>query len=71
MTHLQEGTEKGSGELQVCQLDLNVREDQGADHLQCHHMACAGQSEHQAEPACVCKRQVLFNLVLPAEAASP
>lgn len=42
MTSLEEGWERGSEELQTSQSDVGTREGHGADHPECHHMACAG-----------------------------
>jgi len=47
---LQEGLEGGSWELQACQSDLSAGEGYGADHLECHQMACTGQLGDQAQP---------------------
>jgi len=52
-THLQEGPEGGSRELQDCQPDLSAGEDYGVVHLECAHPACAGQHGDQAQPAWV------------------
>jgi len=57
-THLQEGPEGGSWELQTCQPDLDAGQDYGADHLQCAHRACEGQPGVQAW---VHERQVLLD----------
>lgn len=51
----------GSGELQACQPDLGSREDYEQDHLECHHMACAGQAGNKAQPARVYEKQVLLD----------
>ena len=48
-THLQEGPEGGSRELQACQLDLCAREDYVAVHPECAHRACEGQPGDQAQ----------------------
>jgi len=42
-THLQEGLEGGSRELQACQPDLGAGEDYGAIHPECAHQAREGQ----------------------------
>ena len=39
-THLQEGPEGVSQELQASQPDLGARQDYGAVHLECAHWAC-------------------------------
>lgn len=36
--HLQEGSEGGFRELQVCWADLDTGEGYREDHLECHHM---------------------------------
>lgn len=45
-TYLPEGWEGGSHELQAWQPDCST----GESHLECHHMAFAGQPGHQAQP---------------------
>lgn len=47
--------------MQSCQPDFSVREDHGADHLECHQMECAGQAEDQAQPAWASERQILLD----------
>ena len=61
ISHLQEGQERGSGELQACQPDLGAGEGYGADHPECHHRAHAGQPGDQAQPAWGYERQVLLD----------
>ena len=56
-----EGLEGGSRELQSCQSDLGAGEGYGADHLECHHVACTGQPGDQAQSAWVYERQVLLD----------
>jgi len=41
-THLQEGPEGGSRDLQACQPDLGAGEDCGVVHPECAHRACEG-----------------------------
>jgi len=50
---------KDPGNLQACHPDLGY----GTDHPERDHMtwACAGQLGHQAQPAWVHERQVLFD----------
>jgi len=50
-THVQEGVEGGSWELQACQPDLSAGEDCGGIHPECAHRACEGQLGDQAQPA--------------------
>ena len=38
-------------ELQACQSDLDVEEDSGVVHLECHHMARTGPPGDQAQSA--------------------
>ena len=59
-THLQEGLEGGSRELQTCQPDLSVREDYGAIHPECTHQAREGQPGVQAQTTWVHQRQMLL-----------
>jgi len=48
-THLQEGPEGGSWELQACQ--AGSREDYGVIRPECAHWACEGQPGDEAQPA--------------------
>lgn len=41
--------------IRPCQSDPGAREGHGADPLECHHIACAGQPGDQAQPAEVCE----------------
>ncbi|KAJ7398690.1 hypothetical protein BTVI_122832 [Pitangus sulphuratus] len=50
-----------SEELQACQPDLGAWEGYGADHAECHHMACTGQRGDQAQAEWVYERQVLLD----------
>jgi len=59
-THLQEGLEGGSRELQACQRDLSIRKSYRADYLQYKHTAYTGQPRNQVHPAWIHERQVLL-----------
>lgn len=63
--HLKEGQKKVLGHYRSVSLT-----SMPGKITECHHTSRVGQSEHQAEPACVCKRQVLLD-ILPADVASP
>lgn len=52
-THLQEGSEKGSGELQDFESDLGIGEGHGTDHFEWDHTTCVEESEDQAQPVCI------------------
>lgn len=58
---LQARPEDGSGEQQLCQPDLGAGEDHGADHLEPHHMAEAGQARNHVQPSGIYERQVLLD----------
>ena len=63
-THLQEGPEGGSWELQACQPDIGSGEDYGAIHPECAHWACGGQPGDQAHQHGFMKgRSCLTNLI--------
>ena len=55
-THLQEGLEGESWELQSCQPYLGVGQDYGVIHPECAHQACEGQWRVQAQPVWVHER---------------
>lgn len=52
---------RGSRELQSFQPKAGAGEGHGAHNLECHPMAHAGQPRRQAQPAQVCKWQVLLD----------
>ena len=60
-THLQEGPEGGSQELQACQHDVCAGEDYTVVHLKYAYWACEGQPGDQAQPAWIQDREVLFD----------
>jgi len=62
-THLQEGPEGGSWELQACQPDLGTGQDYGVIHPECAHWAGEGPGDpgDQAQPAWVHERRVLLD----------
>ncbi|GAB0179547.1 mitochondrial enolase superfamily member 1 [Grus japonensis] len=57
------GCEENLREVQACQSDVSAGEGYGADHLECHHVACTGQPGDQAQSAWVHERSCLTNLI--------